>query len=158
MNLNETRQIPLVETYYKDKKRIKAAYRYPKEGNDGNNPFSLGSLRYILTFAPFTKNAYYSNEINKHVLAYVKEIFKDDIFEYAHYDSDLSNYLLDLANDTRTIIDRRNPSAHGAFMSISEAEVCANYLMKVKKVIYRFISKIKEEYRGDYMECVEAKE
>lgn len=147
VNPNEVRQISIVETYYKNKKRTKVGYRYFDEQNENVNPFSLGSLKYIITFDPFSKNAYFNTEINKHVLSYVKELFKEDIFEFAHYDIDIKNYLLDLANDTKTIMDRRNPSAHGAFMSIDEAEVCANYLMKVKKVIYRFVSKIKEEYR-----------
>ena len=149
VNPNEVRQISIIETYYKNKKRTKVGYRYFDEQNENVNPFSLGSLKYIITFDPFSKNAYFNTEINKHVLSYVKELFKEDIFEFANYDIDIKNYLLDLANDTKTIMDRRNPSAHGAFMSIDEAEVCANYLMKVKKVIYHFVSKIKEEYRKE---------
>jgi TPR repeat protein len=150
VNPNEVRQISIVETYYKNKKRTKVGYRYFDEKNENVNPFSLGSLKYIITFDPFSKNAYFNSEINKHVLSYIKEIFKEDIFEFANYDIDVKNYLLDLANDTKTIMDRRNPSAHGAFMSIDEAEVCANYLMKVKKVIYHFVSKIKDECKGGF--------
>ncbi len=150
VNPNEVRQISIVETYYKNKKRTNVGYRYFNEKNENVNPFSLGSLKYIITFDPFSKNAYFNSEINKHVLSYIKEIFKEDIFEFANYDIDVKNYLLDLANDTKTIMDRRNPSAHGAFMSIDEAEVCANYLMKVKKVIYHFVSKIKDEYKGGF--------
>ena len=143
---SETKQLSIVETYYKDKKRTKIAYRYYDETNEYATPFSLGSLKFIITFDLHSKTPY-SNEINPHVLSYVKEIFKDDVFEYANYDLDLKNYLLDLANDTKTIMDRRNPSSHGTFMPIDEAEVCANYLMKVKKVIYRFMSKLKEDKR-----------
>ena len=61
---------------------------------------------------------------------------------------ELANFLMDLACDTKTIMDRRNPSAHGEFMSIDEAELCADYLIKVKKVIYNFMCKIKREFWG----------
>lgn len=152
VNPSSTRQIAIVETYFNDKKKQNPKYRYCDENEEGANPFSLGALYYIVTCdidgtGTNARNNVLSfgNTVNRHMLKYAKQIFSEDAFSFDHFDEEVANYLVDLANDTKTIMDRRNPSAHGAFMSIDEAEVCADYLIKVKKVIYNFMKKIKPE-------------
>ena len=152
---NSQRQIAIVETYYNTKSKTKPLYRYVDPENSKGCAFSLGSVYYIITFspqgdgiAPRDNTLSFNNRINKHLLAYAKEIFNKESFSLDNFDYELANFLMDLACDTKTIMDRRNPSAHGEFMSIDEAELCADYLIKVKKVIYNFMCKIKCEFWG----------
>ena len=57
-----------------------------------------------------------------------------------------------MANDIRTIRVKRNVGSHEGVVSIDDAEQCADYLIKVRKVIYNFMSKIKPEYQKGFDE------
>ena len=61
-------------------------------------------------------------------------------------------------NDTNSLIYRflvtpsvpcvyRNPAAYADVMSIEKAELCGDYLIKERRVLYNFLDKIKDEYK-----------
>ena len=59
------------------------------------------------------------------------------------------NYLVDLSNAVGEIAYQyRNPAAHGDVMQMQKASACGDYLIKVRKLICGFMSKIKKKYRG----------
>ena len=48
----------------------------------------------------------------------------------------------------RDIKDVRNPAAHSQTMSCEQAELCGDYLIKVRKLICNILEKIKDEYKN----------
>ena len=76
---------------------------------------------------------------NKRINYFSKEAFNPE-----NRQKEIVNYLVDLASDVKTIMDYRNPAAHGTTMTIKHAEVCGDYLIKVRKLIDSFLSKIKK--------------
>ena len=84
------------------------------------------------------------SSIDKTMLDYVKTIFDEDVFGDVDLDRAITDYLVDLATEIKTITDSfRNPAAHSNVMSYHKAEACANYLIKAKKLICKFVEKIK---------------
>ena len=57
-----------------------------------------------------------------------------------------------------TLYEYRNPAAHGDVMVKDKASACGDYLIKVRKLIYGFLSKIKKKYRDGFIEWVATKE
>lgn len=135
--------------------------KYADIDEDIQSSFTLGSFPYIVESGnvgdkdslgypvPSARtNAVMSEKrVNKYLYDYVLEIFDDTAFPNDAFCSSATNYLIDLACDTRAIASRRNPSSHSSAMNENEAEVCADYLIKVRKVIYNLIIKIKPENR-----------
>ena len=84
--------------------------------------------------------------IDAPMLEYAKTIFREDAFGDVDIDRAITDYLFDLATEMKTITDSfRNPAAHSDVMSYKRAETCADYLFKDKKILCKFIEKIKPE-------------
>lgn len=97
--------------------------------------------------------------IDKHMLAYANELFSTEAFTAANRKKEIVNYLIDLANAVGEIAYQyRNPAAHGDVMVKDKASACGDYLIKVRKLIYGFLSKIKKKYRDGFIEWVATKE
>ena len=85
------------------------------------------------------------SSIDPTMLDYAKSIFDEDAFGNVDLDRAITDYLVDLATEIKTITDSfRNPAAHANVMSYEKAETCANYLIKAKKLICKFVEKIKQ--------------
>ena len=85
------------------------------------------------------------SSIDPTMLDYAKSIFDEDVFGNVDLDRAITDYLVDLATEIKTITDSfRNPAAHANVMSYEKAETCANYLIKAKKLICKFVEKIKK--------------
>ena len=85
--------------------------------------------------------------LNKHVAEYADSIFTEEAFSSANREKEIVNYLVDLSTDVFVIMQQRNPAAHGETMSCKHAEICGDYLIKVRKLICNILSKIKDEYK-----------
>lgn len=81
--------------------------------------------------------------ISKYMADYADLIFSEDAFNNINRRKEIVNYLVDLASDVFIIKKQRNPAAHGQTMSCLHAEVCGDYLVKVKKLICNFLEKVK---------------
>jgi hypothetical protein len=95
-----------------------------------------------------------SRTVNKYILEYALELFAEDAFSEGNRKKEIVNYLIDIASDAKTIKDYRNPGAHDKTMSIDEAAVTADYLVKIHKVLKQFMEKINPKYleKGYYVE------
>ena len=83
--------------------------------------------------------------IDKSMLDYAKSIFDTNAFGSIDTDRAITDYLVCLATEIKTLTDSfRNPAAHSNVMSYHKAEACANYLIKAKKLICKFLEKLKE--------------
>ena len=88
---------------------------------------------------------YNRSSIDPTMLDYAKSIFDEEAFGNVDIDRAITDYLVDLATEIKTITDSfRNPAAHANVMSYEKAETCANYLIKAKKLICKFVEKIKK--------------
>ena len=86
--------------------------------------------------------------IDKMMLEYLKTIFDLNVFGAMNAGSDIDRaityYIVDLATEIKSIADAfRNPAAHSNVMSCAKAEACANALIKAKKIICKFLEKLK---------------
>ena len=81
--------------------------------------------------------------ISKYMAEYADEFFAENAFSVANRKKEIVNYLVDLATDVFVIKKQRNPAAHGDTMSCAHAEVCGDYLIKVRKLICNFLGKVK---------------
>jgi hypothetical protein len=82
--------------------------------------------------------------IDRTMLEYLKVLFKEDVFEDFDRDNAIVTYIVNLTQTVSDIAKSfRNPAAHSAVMSYTKAEACANSLIKAKKIIRRFLEKIK---------------
>ena len=88
--------------------------------------------------------------ISRYIADYADLLFAKDAFSKGNRQRDIVNYLIDLAHEVYMVKQHRNSAAHGGTMSCSEAEVCGDYLIKVRRLIYGFLSKIKPEYRKEF--------
>ena len=88
-------------------------------------------------------NDEHHSSIDDSMLAYIKTIFKENALGKIDRDRAITDYLIDLATEIKAITDSfRNPAAHANVMSYERAETCANYLIKSKKLIAKFLEKI----------------
>lgn len=129
--------------------------------NDETYRFSLGSLWYIIevkTELPtdieivgrspsYRKKGRGITTISKYAIEFANELFKEDAFSENNREKEIVNYLIDLATDVKDIKKIRNPAAHSDTMTCAQAEVCGDYLIKVRKLICNILSKIKDEYK-----------
>ena len=90
--------------------------------------------------------------IDKHMVAYANELFDKDAFSATNRKKDIVNYLIDLSSSVGEIAYQyRNPAAHGDVMDMQKASFCGDYVIKVRKLMYGFLSKIKKKYRNGYV-------
>ena len=84
------------------------------------------------------------SSIDEPMLEYLKSIFKEDAFGSVNVDRAITDYIISFAREIMTIIDTlRNPAAHSDMMSCYKAEACSDYLIKKKKIICKFLEKLK---------------
>ena len=82
--------------------------------------------------------------IDKTMLDYLKTIFDTNAFGELDLDRAITDYVVDLSTEIKSITDSfRNPAAHTNVMSCAQAEACADSLIKAKKLISKFLEKIK---------------
>jgi len=85
----------------------------------------------------------YSYKFNPHFLKFMESILAHDTFNKMNRNEEIMDYLVWLILDINTIVfNLRNRAAHTMIMTIDEAEVCANWILKVKRILYKFVSKI----------------
>jgi hypothetical protein len=81
--------------------------------------------------------------IDASMLEYLKLIFKEEAFGDVNRDRAIVDYIVTFASEIKSIADaQRNPAAHSNVMSYYKAEMCANTLIKEKKLLCKFIEKI----------------
>jgi len=163
-----TIQLPFIETKINIFNN-KAHQIFSYSENCENKNFSLGQVFFIVTSGSNKSfwNRFYKNQlptkgvksrnnilsdetINKHIVDYFSLLFDETMFPKYNYQEEVANYLIDLANDVKTIKNFRNLGSHECRMSVEEAESTVDYLLFVRKIIYNFISKIKQKYRQGY--------
>ena len=97
--------------------------------------------------------------IDNQMLEYLTNIFKEDAFgkfeQEVNYciisktqkeksEQEIIDYIVSLTQEIESIADSlRNPAAHDQSMKIQKAEVCGNYIIKVQKLLFGFLSKLK---------------
>lgn len=161
-------QLPFIEKEIRVEDGFPVAY-YSYTEEEESKSFSLGQVRYIVTIGyenqflnttldknrekngVRTRTAIMSGAtVNEHIIDYFDELFDDDVFSSVNRKKEIANYLIDLANDVKIIQERRNPSTHEKSMTIDEAELCADYLVKSRNLMYDFLIKLKKKYRQGY--------
>ena len=109
--------------------------------------FTLGGLH--LTVGLFTHPAERKGEsakpsIDASMLSYLQTLFKKDAFGEAKWEREITNYIVSLTQEVKSIADSfRNPAAHADAMKCQKAEVCGNYIIKVRRLLIDFLEKIK---------------
>jgi hypothetical protein len=118
--------------------------------------FTLGSIKYVvgldkeMMFEERLFNgdekqghAKSKNKVDKTVIDYMKYICKDNAFGDIQEERAITDYLIYFTQEIGAIADSlRNPAAHANTMKCEKAEVCGNYIIKVKKILKHFIEKI----------------
>ena len=89
----------------------------------------------------------YEAVIDPRIAAYADELFKETAFIAENREKEIKNYLISLSEDVESIRDKRNPAAHSCTMKKSDAELCGDYLVKVRKLLCGLLKKIKPEYK-----------
>lgn len=133
-------------------------YYYQDEENDAS--FSLGAFSHIIDKkrepesliqkSEIQENGAgikYKSVINRHIAKYANELFEEDAFTEENREKEIKNYLISLSEDVESIRDKRNPAAHSFTMKKSDAELCGDYLVKVRKLLCGLLKKIKPEYK-----------
>lgn len=85
--------------------------------------------------------------VNKHVLAFMNEVFIEDAFPGNDREERIKKYLYSLATRVRDMAFKlRNPSSHTGIMPFWKALYCANMVIMVDRILFDFVSKLKTEY------------
>ena len=121
--------------------------------------FTLGNLEDTLGIERFmqptvaddmgiVKSNKYELKIDETMSSYLDCLFKLDAFSSENRNREIQHYIISLYQEVQSIADSfRNPSAHTNIMKYHRAEVCGNYIIKVKKLLRNFIDKIKEMHQ-----------
>ena len=140
----------------------KGTYSFGYASPENVDNFTLGSLQKVIGIDKKTQelkgfveisgkdskaNASFEkaiSSIDEPMLEYLKSIFKEDAFGSVNVDRAITDYIISFAREIMTIIDTlRNPAAHSDMMSCYKAEACSDYLIKKKKIICKFLEKLK---------------
>ena len=109
--------------------------------------FTLGNLHLTVGLerkAQFAENDTSKYMIDRQMFDYLNSIFKEDAFGEAKREREITDYIISLTQEVKAISDSlRNPAAHDRAMKIHKAEVCGNYIIKVQKLLFGFLSKLK---------------
>ena len=74
----------------------------------------------------------------------MRYICQDDAFGDIDEERAITDYLVYFTQEIGAIADSlRNPAAHANIMTYKKAEVCGNYIIKVKKILKHFLEKLK---------------
>lgn len=136
-------------------KKVSASeYDYYSSGDV--KKFTLGNLEDTLGIERFmqsmiaddvgiAKSNKYELKIDETMSSYLDCLFKSDAFSSENRKREIQHYIISLCQEVQSIADSfRNPSAHTNIMKYHRAEVCGNYIIKVKKLLKNFIDKIEE--------------
>jgi hypothetical protein len=128
-------------------------YRKPKDVSK----FTLGDIKHIVGLdkemliieshvngdGEITSPVKAKNKIDKTMIEYMQYICKDDAFGDIEEDRAINDYLVYFTQEIGSIAESlRNPAAHANIMKCEKAEVCGNYIIKVKKILKHFLEKI----------------
>lgn len=143
--------------------RSETASYYDGHTNQGIKHFSLGSLSFIFKKHPSAhfepniqfdgmpitykaKKKKYDWFLDENLLSYFDLITKDSVFPKNTRHDVIVDYLFELAEDVSQIAKQyRNPANHHAVMSVRDAELCGDYILKLKGILIKFVDKI--DYR-----------
>ena len=122
------------------------AYRDPSD----LSKFTLGNLNLTVGLEHIPQVA--ENDAFKHMymvdqqmLEYLNSIFKEDAFGEAMREREITDYIISLTQEVKSIADSlRNPAAHDQAMKIHKAEVCGNYIIKVQRILIDFLEKVEK--------------
>lgn len=142
-------EFPLNRTFIKSDGKGNLAYR---KANDMSY-FTLGSIDKVIGLSKNIKPRGYLDideqayTIDKTFKEYLIALFTDDALGTINKERAIVDYIIDFSREIKCLTDSiRNPAAHGNVMSCAKAEECGNHLIKVKKLLLKFIEKIKPEH------------
>ena len=85
-----------------------------------------------------------SSLVDESMIEYLDFIFKDDAFTTENRRQEISKYILDLSNTVFDIKENyRNHAIHSRSMKCDMAEICGDRIIKVQKLLFGFLSKLK---------------
>ena len=109
--------------------------------------FTLGSLHLtvgMLTHHSERKGEKAKTSIDASMLSYLQKLLKKEAFGADKREREITNYIISLTREVKSIADSfRNPAAHANAMECQRAEVCGNYIIKVRRLLIDFLEKIK---------------
>ena len=110
--------------------------------------FTLGGLPYIIGLEKIVDPMSGENisDIDITMFNYADSIFAEDAFGPFLRERAIIDYLVSFVTEIKSMVDSfRNPAAHADYMSDQKAELCIDYVIKSKKLIRKFIEKLKPE-------------
>lgn len=137
---------PQKRSFIKRISSTELAYRDPYDLSE----FTLGNLHLTVGMERIPQVA--ENDTSKYMIDqqmfdYLNSIFKEDSFGEAKREREITDYIICLTQEVKSIADSlRNPAAHDQAMKIHKAEVCGNYIIKVQRILIDFLEKVKINY------------
>ena len=111
-----------------------AKFSFGKNGAEVERKPAYGKTKIVIT-------------VNKHVLAFMNEVFTEDAFPGDDRGEQIKKYLYSLSTRVRDMAFKlRNPSSHTGVMPFWKALYCANMVIMVDRILFDFVSKLKPEY------------
>jgi hypothetical protein len=81
--------------------------------------------------------------LDSSMIDYLDFAFKNDAFNEGERRVAITNYILSLADTVYTIAEQhRNAAAHTEVIKCRRAEICGDYIIKVQKLLCKFIEKL----------------
>lgn len=85
--------------------------------------------------------------VDKHFLAYINEVFKEDAFSKEHRMEEMKAYLDHFTwNVSQIAFNMRNPANHRGYIPFYMALICGNSIFLSRRLLQEFLQKIKPEY------------
>lgn len=128
-----------------DKNNV-AHYPYP----DRINNFTLGSAKHVFEVGEaydVRRSVLVQGErytVGEHILDYFDKRCADDAFPTQNRKREIAKYLKELSDELSVIVRLRNRAAHTNVMSRVDAEVCADCIILVKKLLIILLKKIEK--------------
>ena len=111
-----------------------AKFTFGKNGAEVERKPAYGKTKIVIT-------------VNKHVLAFMNEVFTEDAFLGDDREEQIKKYLYSLSTRVRDMAFKlRNPSSHTGVMPFWKALYCANMVIMVDRILFDFVSKLKPGY------------
>ena len=111
-----------------------AKFSFGKNGAEVERKPAYGKTKIVIT-------------VNKHVLAFMNEVFTEGAFPGDDRGEQIKKYLYSLSTRVRDMAFKlRNPSSHTGVMPFWKALYCANMVIMVDRILFDFVSKLKPEY------------
>lgn len=83
--------------------------------------------------------------LDSSMIDYLDFAFKNDAFNEGERRVAITNYILSLADSVYTIAEQhRNAAAHTEVIKCKRAEICGDHIIKVQKLLCKFVEKIKK--------------